>query len=412
MSAPGPWEAFFAEHFPAYLLPQSLRRALPAEVAARFLERLCDEPRALFLLRASSLLAARAEDIRAFVLEELPLLALSLPPRAQSDARLVLGGVEGRLDVPATLKKQKLEGRPSHAVVRSVRLRFDRPETLLLKAVAARLLEVLSAVRGTGADFPGMRDCEEALAQMLATTALGEIAADEPITPFHEQAALEARSRGYALAASIYQGLREALDVADPETLAKLVAEGARIPIEPPARFELAALIRLIQALWSRVEAREPGRWSLRRTIILPERADVAELERDDGARVRLFYNQAVLSPGPLDRGVHHYLGQQGRLRPDITLVMRGTSGVSRAAVIEVKLSSEPGYLAQGYRQAFLYFHELAPALTAWPKAILVSSSPIPGSPRREDDVIAIDWDRWVPDGVLDSWLDSLSAAS
>lgn len=33
--------------------------------------------------------------------------------------------------------------------------------------------------------------------------------------------------------------------------------------------------------------------------------------------------------------------------------------------------------------------------------AILVASSLIPGLPRRDDDVIAVDWDRWVPPEIV-----------
>jgi hypothetical protein len=410
MSAPADWEVFLIDHFPGYLLPQAYRRALPAEAAARFLERLGEAPRSLFLLRASSFLAARAEAIRAFVLEELPPLIASLPPRAQTDARIVTGSIEGRLDIPATLK-QRLEGRAAHAVIRAPRLRRDRPETLLLKAVAARLLDVLRAFRSAGgvylasaAAFQGLAACEEALSRALATTSLGALP-EEPITPFHEQAAMEARRPGYTLAASLYRALHEALDADSPELIAKLVAEGALLPLEASTRFEIAVLIRLIQALRRFVDERAPGRFTLHNTVILPDRRDVAELVREGGGRVRLFYNQAVLSPGPHDRGVRHYLGQTGRLRPDITVVIEGHSGVSRAAVVEIKLSSEPDYLAQGYRQALVYRHEFAPDLTSWPKAILVCSADIPGAPRREDDVIAVGWSEWVPEIVLDGWL-------
>lgn len=413
MSAPADWEIFLAAHFPAYLLPQAFHRALPAEAAARFLERLYENethaPRSLFLLRAVSFLAARAGQIKTFVLNELPLLMASLPPRAHSDARRATGAIEGRLDVPATLK-QRLEGRAGHAIIRSPKVRFDRPEALLVKSVAARLLEVLrgagGAHLGTSDAFQWISACEEALDRALAQTSLASLP-HEPITPFHERAALEARRPGFALAASLHRALCEGLDSDDPAILAKIVAEGALLPLAAPARFELAVLIRLIQALSRRVGEREPGRWRLNQTMILPDRGDIAELSRDGGDRVRVFYNQAVLSPGPHDRGVRHYLGQRGRLRPDITVVMDTNSGVSRAAVVEAKLSSEPDYLAEGYRQALLYRYELARELVAWPKAILVCSADISGAPRREDDVIAVSWRTWPPESVLDGLLDN-----
>jgi len=166
-----------------------------------------------------------------------------------------------------------------------------------------------------------------------------------------------------------------------------------------------------MHAVRGRVDEREPGLWTLHRTAILPDRREIADFERQDGARVRLFYNQVWLAPGPHDHGVRRYLGQQGRLRPDITvLVDLPAQGLRRAAVIEAKLSSDPEYLAQGYRQALLYSHEYAPELTGWPKAILVASSSVPGEPRREDDVIAVDWERWVPETVLDGLLEGIGS--
>lgn len=416
MTDPSDWEAFLAEHFPAYLLPRAYRSALPAEAAARFLERFYIDTAenndfskgSLFLLRAVSFLSAHADKIRAFVFDDLPSLAASLPPRAQADARIVDGTAGGRLDIQATLKR-RLEGRAGQTVIRSPAIRFDRPEAILLKYVAARILELLRALRDIAGGhlagiFPGLSACEEALAKTLAGTKLCAIA-DEPISPLHERAAVEARRPGFTLAASLCQALRESLDTDDPAIIARIVAGGALLPLEAPARFELAVLIRLIQALSRRVEEREPGRWRLRRSIILPDRGDIAELKRKGGGRVRVFYNQSVLSPGPHDRGVRHYLGQRGRLRPDITVVIDSNSSVSKASVVEIKLSSEPDYLAAGYRQALLYRYELERDLIAWPKAILVCSADISGAPRREDDVIAVGFRTWPPESVLDGLL-------
>ena len=53
------WEAFLAEHFPGYLLPEALVRAMSEEVAAHFLARIGKDPEHLALLRAAITLAAR-----------------------------------------------------------------------------------------------------------------------------------------------------------------------------------------------------------------------------------------------------------------------------------------------------------------------------------------------------------------
>jgi hypothetical protein len=146
----------------------------------------------------------------------------------------------------------------------------------------------------------------------------------------------------------------------------------------------------------------------LQRTILREGRREVASFEREDGARVRLHYDQACLDPGPYDEGIRRYFGQKGRLRPDMTVVIAAPLAKERAVVIEAKLSSDPGYLVQGYREALVYRAEYAASLSGWPKAILVASSPIAGAPSRADEVIAVDWDRWVPEIVLDGLIEGL----
>ena len=47
-------------------------------------------------------------------------------------------------------------------------------------------------------------------------------------------------------------------------------------------------------------------------------------------------------------------------------------------------------------------------ALAGWPQAILVTSSPVAGPPSREDAVIAVDWDRWVPGEVVEGILEGV----
>jgi hypothetical protein len=414
MSPAGPWEAFFAEHFPAYLLPSAARRALSQDAAARFLERTTGDPGRLFLLRAASALAAREGELCELAREELPRIARSLPPRIEAPQTLWEGPARGRIDVPATVK-QRLLGKATHVVTRAPERRLDRPENILVKAVARRLLEVLSALHASGALAEGggwgegFGASAEAIRRALTTTALRDVP-DEPVTLFHEQAALGARGRGFALAAALHRALREGLDEDHPDAIARAVAAGALLPLDGAVRFELAVVIRLIQAISERVlQPPLPLRWTLHRAVILPDRSDIAHFERNDGAHIKIFYNQSVLGPGPFDACVRHYLGRDARLRPDITIVIESPRCRPRAALVEAKLSSDPDYIAQGYRQALVYHHAYAARLAGWPKAILVASSPIPGAPRREDDVIAVSWDRWVPDAVLDGLLDGLA---
>lgn len=446
-----PWEAFLAEHFPGYLLPSAARRALSPEEAARFLEKVSGDPRALFVLRATSALAAHAHAIDAFARVELPRLARFLPARAGIELRAAEGRLEGKL-APQATARLRLEGRPTAFAGLTRRRRVDLPENVLLKSVASRLLRLIRELEASGAiaaigTSSGARvssgtraagafgafgetkatswsaplpACAAALSRALATTPLGAVA-DEPVTHTHEQAAASARDRGYALALVLHRALEDARGRASPARLARLVAEGALAPLSAATRFELAVLVRLIQTLEQALTqraARMGTHLSLTRALILPGRRDVARFEltgapasEPGGASLEVFYNQACLVSSAYDAGVSRYLGQRGRLRPDITVVARrGEGAPARATVIEVKLSSDPAYLAAGYAEALLYRTAFAAELTGWPKAVLVAPAAMASDPRPEDDVIAIAWERWVPEIVVDGLLAGLGA--
>jgi hypothetical protein len=407
MSGAPPWEAFLAACFPAYLLPESFVQALPAGAAALLLARISGRPGALALLRAASVVAAHQGTIHRLALRELPALSRALALRSTIERRASPGELRGRLDVPATVRR-RLEGHGADLVARASRRAGHRPEDVLLKAVVLRLSRTLRDLVGAGlAGGSGwassLRACASALDRALEASALRGVA-DEPVAAGHEEAALAARHPGYALAVRLHRALREGLDATDPERVARALAEGALAPGDDPTRFELAVLLRLIQALEARL-VRRPDRWELHRSLVIPGRREVAELLGERGGRVRVYYDQACLAPGPYDAGLRRYLGQRGRLRPDITIVARAPGGAERAVVIEAKLTADPGYLAQGFREAMLYGVEYGASLRGWPRAILVAPGLVASAPRRGDDVIAVGWDDWVPEDVLDGVL-------
>jgi len=411
MSASEPWEDFFAAHFPGYLLPEAYRRSLPEEAAARFLEQLGRRRDELSLFAAVSVVSAHIEDIERFALRELPHMLRSLPSITESERRSSEGALKGRLDASATLRR-RLSGSSTQIVSRSRKKSFDPPENILLKAVMKRLVEIIAGLRRAGV-LPsagwGARAsaAEQAIRRLLVASRLGHIA-DEPVTALHEEAARVSRSAAHRSAHRLYRAMRAGLDSRDPAALARLFARGALTPLEDHVRFELSVLIRLLVDLGAALERRAPGQWRCERSIVMEGRREVAVYAREDGASIALYYNQAILGPGPRDKGVRHYLEQKGRLRPDVTVLCRPLGAQPRAVVIEAKCSSDPAYLAQGYEEALLYRVEYDGLLMAWPKAILVSSAPLVGAVRREDEVIAVGWDQWVPEVVLEGMLEGM----
>ncbi|MFT3768308.1 MAG: hypothetical protein QM820_22895 [Minicystis sp.] len=406
MSSNESWEVFLAEHFPGYLLPEAQRRALPEDAAACFLARLGGGPRQLFLLRAASVVATHADAIRAYALEALPALAAHLPARTEIERRTSAGELRGRLDVPATIRL-RLAGRPTDLAARAPRPRRDRPEDVLAKAVAIRLCEVIrelsaAGVLGNAGWGSTVSPCAAALAHTLDTSALRDVP-DLPIDPRHEEAARASPHPAHALAADLHRALREGLDDPDPRLIARVVAEGALAPLANHTRFEIAVLLRLLQSIL----ARRPD-LALHRTIVTPGRRAVAEIASASGARLAFHYDQAYLDPGPYDAGLRRYFNQRGRLRPDITVVIDTEDGRSRAVLVEAKLSADPDYLAQSYRDAIVYRAEYGDALAGWPKVILVTAAPIRSDPSREDEVIAVGWDRWAPGEVIEALLEGV----
>jgi hypothetical protein len=410
MSTTAPWDAFLREHFPAYLLPESHRERIEADEAARFLARLTGEPQQLRVLLAVSILAAHMEELREFALVQLPALVRVMTARAEVYHKLWEGGYQGRLDVQATLA-HRLRGEATRFTTRARRRRFDLPEQVLVRATAQWLLRVLGELRHAGvlASYGWSKDaqaCEGQLRHLLESTVLREVPEVRPET-FHLRAAEMARHPCYGMARRWHLYL-EGLHEKDPKRLSELLAEGALVPLEDHTRFELAVAIRLLQALEARLQEQQPGRWTLQRTLVLPGRKALAIFERDDGARIQLFYNQSELEPGPVEEGARYYLGHNGRMRPDLTLKVALPGGQERAVVMEVKHSANLQTLLAGYHEAHIYLAEYARWLTGWPKAILVVSGRITVGSRCGDAVVAVDWDRWVPVEMMEGMLAAL----
>lgn len=408
MSSGPTWERWLSTQFPGWLLPSACRTTIEPVQAERFLERLSGQPGQLELLKTVSMVSSHLEEIQSFIQQALPELVRVLDSRTVIERRQWEGGYQGALDLSATLAHH-VTGNVGHFVTRTRRRDFDLLENRLVRWVSQTLLELLSNLReaeivthtGWAAPVAGL---EGDLRHLMSSSRLREVTLEAPST-FHFQAARAARHPTYE-AAERWAGWIETYLNPSPRSLAALLATGALAPLAPETRFEVAVLTRLISAVWARLETLAPGAWRLEHGLVLAGRADVARMTGPSGRQLAVYYNQAVLEAGARDDGVKHYLGASGRLRPDITLETRANNHRIHAVVVEVKHSSDLGYLVKGFEEALVYRHEYAKDLTGWPKAILVTSSTLPGIARREHDIIAEDWERWpsadVVDGILE----------
>ncbi|MCK6503540.1 hypothetical protein L6R53_09105 [Myxococcota bacterium] len=420
MTSRDDWEEWLADAFPGFLLPDSMHRAIPREVAARFLARL-GRPDHLRVLQGSALFSPPdlAADLRTLVHELVPRLVEALPSQTEVYARRWEEGFQGRLDVRATLS-ERLAGNPGAFVTRARRRSYDLPETVLLKHVLTRLGRELARLRDAGL-LPGARwsgpidECEHRIDAMLEGTVLRHVIV-RPVEASDLVAARAAREPAYRAAEHWLRRLRVAFDEPQEAATAALLAQGALAPASADTRFEIAVILRLVGALWTRVTEAEPGRWALSHGLIRPGRRDIAALHRDDGASVVVFYNQVVLPPGPRDSGAACYFGSVGRIRPDWTVGVAVPGTEARYVVGEIKHTTDGAYERTGFSEAVLYRFEYGEALSGWLKSVLTVPCALPGKARPGDPTIAVGWPDWVPrvvvDGILAQVIDDVTPPS
>jgi hypothetical protein len=399
------WDEYLRSQFPAFLLPESATHRLSAEEASRFLGALSGNPDALGLLRLVSLLAPAISngDLSGFVGRAVDFVR-SLPSTTTIESKVWVGGYRGYLNVRATTALHQ-QGRSSEFVTRTPRRVFDLPENVVLRAVCSRLHRLLIQLRNAmPASESGWRSgsthCEGQLLKALNSSAL-RLVTDRAVSALDVSTAQQARHSIYREAVRWYERVGSALDDDEPATIARVVSEGALIPLTASVRFEIAVAIRLIQSVESRLDSTHSAPWDLERGLISAGRRDVARLHRA-GTEIRFYYNQAVLPPGQIDKGTAHYFGRYGRMRPDLTVTVARDDRPLAALVVECKLSDDPGYVVSGFHEAMIYRYEYSDALVGPVKAVLVTSGRVVGLPRPSDDVVAVPWSAWPPIEVLD----------
>ena len=407
------WEDWLAAQFPGVLLPSAMHRAIAPDVASRFLARLgrADHLRVLQAAAAFSPPAAAAR-LRALVHDHVPRLLDALPSLTEVYARRWHEGFHGRLDVRATLA-ERLTGNVSTFVTRSRRRSYALPETVLLKSVLLRLGRELGRLRDAGllptAEWAApIVECEHRIDQLLEGTVLRHVP-ERSIEAGDLAAGRSAREVAYREAEAWYRRLRTAFDAPDEVATASLLAEGALAPVSADTRFEIAVVLRLVTSLWTRLTDRQPDRWTLSHGLIHSGRHDVATLRRDDGAVVEVYYNQVVLPEGPRDTGASYYFAATGRLRPDWTVAVAAPGHAKRFVVGEVKHTPERSYERTGFSEAVLYRFEYAQHLSGWLKSVLTVPGPVPGRARPGDETIAVGWQDWVPDVVVDGMVGGIA---
>lgn len=414
-----PWQAYLDQAFPNYVLPAAMHKAIDPQTAARFLQRFRLPPDHLDLLLCTSLIVAYANELQPLC-SHLADLVRALPSRTTVSRRVWDGGFHGRLALAETMAR-RLAGSPTRFVTQTRARTLDLPENQLVLAVAARLLGIIADLRKKKlmakkhwAD--AALGCEDELRRLVHSSVLREVPATPAITAHHEQAAAAARHPCYQLALQWHQWMNDALDCPDDRRLAQTLADGALRPEREFIQFEIAVVIRLIEAIWTFCEREQAGRWIYECSIIMPKRRDIARFCRaGDGASIEVFYNTIELPGkgllGPRDRGVRHYFDNSGRFQPDITVLIRRPGQPPHGMIVEIKHSANPETLNQGYQEALLYRFEYDGHLIDWPKAVLVCSGDIHGTVSTDHEVVAVAWQHWVPTEIIGALVPALTGA-
>lgn len=405
------WEEYLSSRAIGFLLPEAEANGVSLESAATLLERLTGTPRALRLLRLASVFSGRLPELASFA-EAVESLVRVLPSRSTIRTRHWQGGFHGRLDVRAT-QMLHAQGQRTSFVTREPMRTFDFPETLFLRAVLHRLVTSIRELRDHEAISEKHSWGQVALsaASRLEHVVESSRLRQVPLVGLKElasgrSAAMSARHQAYRLAVEWNQRMADGLDSNDPREIARVLAQGALWPASIDTRFEIAVALRLVEALNRRLaEKCANGSFEFSRSIVMKDRSEIAVFTR--GTRtLSVFYNQAVLPSGACDLGTGRYVGLNGRMRPDVTITLQSGSHDVTAFVIEVKLTSDRGYVAQGFKEAVLYRWEYAGHLNSWPKAVVVTSCSLPPPElRREDDVLAVDWANWASGELVDAFL-------
>ena len=95
-------------------------------------------------------------------------------------------------------------------------------------------------------------------------------------------------------------------------------------------------------------------------------------------------------------------------MRPDVCVIVHRDGVMVGGVVVEVKLTDSLSYAQQGYAEALIYAREYPAFLKGWPKAVLVTTAPVAGEVRRDDEVVAVGWPGWVPDEVVEGILEPI----
>lgn len=336
------WETWLRANFHAYLMRAARGESRPAEAVAAALARLTNTTGALTRLATLTFLLDPA--LTRLVCHDLRRFLGQVTPAVRRDEQESRGVARGRIAWARTLARRQQTRDPLLFVTSIARRSFDQPELRLLRWLLDRVLAGIETVRPLAK--PGAEPTRwsatlgalhGAVQEAVRHFALRDLPAAPP-DPESRRVAGHSRHEFIRAVARALARHDRLLPLPHPAELARVLADHALAPSDPPRRFELYFLMTLAAA----VDRVWPGA-SRRDALIDPDRKEVITWSLAGWTLVLRYDHKSP--PGHYSRTLRRAFGLRGVLRPDLRLVLHSPERRTTDLYLDAKLSESDKYL-------------------------------------------------------------------
>lgn len=334
-------------------------------------------------------------SIARFVESVAPSLINRLNKQARLSTAVSHSAVRGRIRWPETLRLQVATGDRSQYVATTVHPQFDLPENQLLKHLLQRISalckDVLSQYTTAGDGWlASVHTLRQVADSHLQGAAMRNISAISGVGPKHVWATRHAKHFEYRFLPGVATLLVRLADQAD-NYLREAVRQRYLEPMNLDVLYELFVLFSFM------VQCEQAG-WEVELQRLIGGHTGPVAVYRRHTKVLRVYYQRVPESLASVSRykGVMAAHGVRRSLRtPDIIVEMVTAGGSPRYLLVEVKRSSDPGYIVDGIYKLFGYLRDYAIAIDRFDgtKGVLVAwQSPWKITRSEAEEVVVSDY--------------------
>ena len=330
--------------------------------ANQFLSRLSEPEHARLLAEAVDLMTGPYTE---FFEEEAQRLLRSLRFASVPLSAVVGPHLKGSVDWAATLLGRSAGAlAPSAFATRLTSRTFNTPANRVVRALAEEVYRATGRLEGAakGSAPPALRSLGTAARHVLASYQLRGSDADWRLRHDDIWVARHGKDARVRIAADLLQrrlSVRELGVRGRWPALLEMIRTGWLSPVSDDDLFELYALALVLDIL-----EQELGGGPDRYGLIVRGRDSVAEFDRPDGKRIRVYFDQ---SPSSVLASTSRYVAVAGQhigldvrpRRPDLLIVLERPSEEPRLLLIECKNTADGKYIRDSVYKAFAYLYDL-----------------------------------------------------